>query len=720
MKPILISIILATFLAIVGFNTSIAQTPEQLYQKGLTKEEGEGALQDAINLYNQVADNSNASISLRAKALLHIGMCFEKLGTNEAVKAYQRLVSNFPTQKNEVAIARERLSRLIQIAEKISEAPLIPKFTKIDIPTKPGNGVLSPDGKKLAFISEDAVWIIPLHGKINSDIAGEPVRLARIPGLWDGGSLTAWSADGKWIAVNGGVDGNDAYVIPVGGGQSLVVPIPKRVGQGFDYRLSLSPDGQTLAFSAVDPDMPPETPYNMNKSIYTIPIAGGKSKRVSSRSARLPSFSSDGKFISYVGYTERDALPENTKRSTPNGDLWVVPVAGGTPLKLTAVDGRLRGPLWSPDGKYIAAHYEPGGNNDSKEIWVYPLSSDASGVGEPGKIALPRSSWNILAGWTPNDELGVFIQSEEHAAIYTVPALGGMAVQITPEILYPLYPRWSKNGDRIYFRGFKEDVKVSIVYVPDAGGDPVEIPVQSDRKLVSIVPGGGFNVSPDGKRIVISAYQQPSKPEEGVDLWTIPLGGRPAIRLTNDKSAEYYPCWSPDGRYIAFTSWKEKSKVEGFNAVYVIPAEGGEIRQISSETDSVGDGAITYSPDGLQITFFSGGAIKTISVKGGQTEVLVADIKYDSDSELAYSPDGSKIAHNAENKIWITSLDGGKPQELQTGLPKDTRHSGFSWSPDGKKIVFSSSIGGEAEFWMISNFLPLGKLLKKNDTVKLE
>lgn len=112
MKPNLISVILAILLAIGSISTSVAQTPEQLYQKGLAKEEGEGALQDAIKLYNQVADNSNADKSLQAKALLHLGLCYEKLGLKEATKAYQRLVNNFPAQKNEVAIAKERLSRL--------------------------------------------------------------------------------------------------------------------------------------------------------------------------------------------------------------------------------------------------------------------------------------------------------------------------------------------------------------------------------------------------------------------------------------------------------------------------------------------------------------------------------------------------------------------------------------------------------------------------------
>ena len=112
MKSLWFKLILITTLAVAGNPLSLAQTPEQLYQKGLMKEEGEGAMEDAIRLYNQIADNSNADQSLRAKALLHIGMCYEIMGDPEAVKAYQRLVNNFPSQKNEVTFARERLNRL--------------------------------------------------------------------------------------------------------------------------------------------------------------------------------------------------------------------------------------------------------------------------------------------------------------------------------------------------------------------------------------------------------------------------------------------------------------------------------------------------------------------------------------------------------------------------------------------------------------------------------
>jgi Tol biopolymer transport system component len=421
--------------------------------------------------------------------------------------------------------------------------------------------------------------------------------------------------------------------------------------------------------------------------------------------AWLPSFSPDGKFIAYVGYREREDWKKNTERSRYDGDLWVVPSTGGTPVKLATVDGRLRGPMWSPDGKHIAAHYESGRTNDSKEIWIYPLQPDASSASEPIKISLPRSSWNMLAGWTPHGELGVFIQSELHDAIYTVPASGGKAVQITPEVKWPYYPRWSPDGKRIYFRALNEEKKVSTVYVPAAGGDPVEIPLRSERWLVSRVPGGGLNVSPDGETIVISAMQEPYDQKEGVDLWTIPVkGGRPT-RLTSDGSFEGYPCWSPDGQWIAFTDWHKKTEDERFNAIYVVPAGGGDVRQVTSEEDSVGGGAVAFSPDGERIAFFSGGAIKTIPVEGGQPEVLVAEVRSGRHSQLAYSPDGSKIAHNAEGKIWITPLDGGVPEELRTGLPIDAMLSGFGWSPDGEKIAFFASIGGEAEFWLISNFL---------------
>jgi Tol biopolymer transport system component len=51
-------------------------------------------------------------------------------------------------------------------------------------------------------------------------------------------------------------------------------------------------------------------------------------------------------------------------------------------------------------------------------------------------------------------------------------------------------------------------------------------------------------------------------------------------------------------------------------------------------------------------------------------------------------------------------VDGGVPVEVKTGLRGDARSLHIGWSPDGEKIVFNASQGGDWELWLISDFLP--------------
>lgn len=702
MKAHRISIALVT-LVVAAISTAYAQqTAEEIYQAALYQEEVQGNLEGALDVYQRILADFGDNRSVAARAQLHIGLCYEKLGLTEAQQAYRRVIADYPEHAEEVAVARERLNSL---ERELAELNRQPTFRKIEIAAEPQNGVLSPDGKKLAFTSDEALWVVPLQGNVGADIAGEPVRIADIPGAWNFMNLLGWSGDGAWVGVNGGgFNGDEVYLVPAAGGEPRLIQLPTRGVGYFSGRLSLSRDGEYLAFSAQELGTPPEEADFSKLKAFVIPTRGGEPRQISSDLGMFPAFSPDGEFIAYVTNQSKEEPPEGIQSPRYDSELWVVRSAGGSLRKLAGVDGRMAGPVWSPDGRFIAAQ----GRADlgAKEISVFPLSADVSSAAEPMEIALPGMSLGMLAGWTPAGELGVFIRSPYRSAVYTVPSSGGRAVQVTPEGV-PYYPRWSADGERIFLRWVRQDEKppVKVVYVPATGGEVTEVP-WPEKALITQVPGGGHNISPDGRKLIVSGREEPYDDGTYMDLWVIPLDDSPAKRLTLDESHESYACWSPDGRSLGFLDQHKKPEGGGYLSIYLIPADGGDPREVTSEADSVDFGGITFSLDGERIAYFSSGAIKTIPVEGGKPEVLVTEVRHGRHSQLAYSPDGTKIAHNADGKIWITTLATGETAELGTGLPDDFYLSDFGWSPDGSKITFMTTSGDEPELWLISDFLP--------------
>jgi hypothetical protein len=159
MKALITSFVIILGITLGNVSPSFSQSHEQLFRKGMLKEEGEGNLNEAIVIYSKIVDDSTAQISIQAKSLLRVGLCYEKLGRNEASRAYQRLLNNFPGQKAEVAIARERLSKLILNVEADSKAPPESDMYSNSMilqkvwsgPASIASGSPSPDGKFLSY-----------------------------------------------------------------------------------------------------------------------------------------------------------------------------------------------------------------------------------------------------------------------------------------------------------------------------------------------------------------------------------------------------------------------------------------------------------------------------------------------------------------------------------------------------------------------------------------
>ena len=79
-------------------------------------------------IYNSIISSEDADESNKAKAQLHIGLCYEKLGKVEAKKAYETVLKKYQKFENEVQIASRRLSELNK--EENKELSIIKLFEK--------------------------------------------------------------------------------------------------------------------------------------------------------------------------------------------------------------------------------------------------------------------------------------------------------------------------------------------------------------------------------------------------------------------------------------------------------------------------------------------------------------------------------------------------------------------------------------------------------------
>jgi len=384
MKRITLAAVILSLMAL-GVGPATAQNGHDLFQQALLKERAEGELAEAIRLYTQIVQDFATDRTLAARALVQMGQCYEKLGSTEAESAYRTVVRDFADQPELVAQAEARLAALVamQTAAEAAEVDRQPTFLKIEIASKPQNGALSPDGETLAFVSGGALWVLPVHGMTDPDMAGEPRRLTESVGGWDNASQLTWSADGRWIAFNGEREEGEAgrpnviRVVSTEEGEMRTVEVPGRGNHAYSYALALSPDGGSLAYSARGrSELEEDSAAVERQNIYTIPIDGGEPRWLDGHGSREPAYSPDG---SRIAYTRRTFAPEGGFVGAGSGihmtELFVIPSAGGVPVQVTEAHGGARGPVWSPDGRWIAFNYEPGQGNSSEAVWVVPVSA---------------------------------------------------------------------------------------------------------------------------------------------------------------------------------------------------------------------------------------------------------------------------------------------------------------------------------------------------------
>lgn len=166
-------------------------------------------------------------------------------------------------------------------------------------------------------------------------------------------------------------------------------------------------------------------------------------------------------------------------------------------------------------------------------------------------------------------------------------------------------------------------------------------------------------ISPDGKRLAYST-------SDGA-LWVMSLETKAADVLSLPAGRYGYPTWLGDGSGLVYTSYKFVPGSEDADFFAYSFADGRE-RPFMTQTGPQDYPAL--SPDGGTLAYVT--------------------------SQATVVPGfGSTITQ----QLWLASLRDGSPRQLAVGSAGETRPA---WSPDGRRIAFSSAREGSPDIWTVS------------------
>jgi Tol biopolymer transport system component len=641
----------------------LAQTPAGVrLESGIAKEDVDGDLKSAIDIYQKIAADASAPRDVRSKALLRLAGCYEKLG-RQATQVYEQVVHDFADQP----AATQARNRLAALRLGASSAPATMTQRRIDYQdtgVAAGTAFVRTDGQH-ALYKDEATGALVIR-----DLAtGSKRVILRPQGTMSAGVVA--SRDLSRVAIS--------MRRPDG---SSTMAVLKTDGSG--YR-----EIGSLVGTACKPEWSWDDRYLLlcertsdGYQYLRFSFPGGESRKLFQAKSENVLFSPDGRFIAY----------------NQGAKLLIIPADGGEP-RLVANDYRLLD--WTSDGRYLAVY---GHQSGAGALFLLPMK-DGKAAGETifvrygnfaeGRIVsggalvsmLTSSGGNALnwlsslgsdghvQGW---NALPLFGGTRDGHDIHWSPDSNQIAYR-TQNLAaglntFSLRVRNINTGeDHQIYQARGDTLRCSwathepMLYCGESGSQDTEIfsiaTDSGDVKRLGSVPGRNLPLmaSRDGRSIYMGSGEPP---DLGLAKWDIATQ-----QLT-----------SPDPDQHLET-----------RVLLISPDERWTARRIS---------------DNYEIRNLSGGDWTPVGPLGGL-------------NGKAFTPDGNWIVYyeraqhalrdeHGKNSLFRVGVSGGQPERL--GDFPDASSGGFLHiSPDGKKIIASypgTDAYKGAELWLLENFEP--------------
>jgi tricorn protease len=475
--------------------------------------------------------------------------------------------------------------------------------------------------------------------------------------------------------------------------------------------------------------------------IWTAGDDGTGVQRITDNSARevFPRFSPDGRWIAF------------SSNRYGNYDVFVVPVSGGSPKRLTYHTGTDDVVDWTRDSQQIIFRSARGDGAFPNVAVLYQVAV-TGGMEKPLPV-----DWGYSASFSPDGKSLAFnrhpaVWSRQHyrgsyaADLWIADLANNTYTKLLGDERYNRYwPMWGAD-DAIYFvadplpndkavkaGSFEVRKSLNNIYkIPARGGQPIQVTKHTDGNVFwpSMSADGKVIVYEDnfgiwkldlasGRSSEIKIDIATDDKENAVEVETIvnevdafdisPSGRRAVIsargqiltiatergditRLAPDKMASRNdaPKWSFDGKYIAFISDRS-----GRDEIWISESDARSPRKITDLDNE--KGSLVWTPDSKALLYTAGDKkLYSYSVADGKT-ALVTSTDLGRLGSVAVSPDSKWISFSKQDRtvrshVYIAPVAGGEERHISDDslLYSETN---AVWTADGRYIVFTSSEG---------------------------
>ena len=440
-----------------------------------------------------------------------------------------------------------------------------------------------------------------------------------------------------------------------------------------------------------------------------------------------PALSPDARLIAFTVTTVREA--ENSRHT----EVWVVPAAGGDPVRYTSPGTESSSPRWSHDGKYLFfSSSRPGGRGNTWVLRMDQPGGEAFQIDDYPTGSMPADhQFAVTTGPVDQDDEGGARGQRGEGARNGDPFASMPAPARPPHgaITQPLDARRFDGRHYIEYpikangRGFLANAREARRYRPaqlwsqlvgDTARTQITDSPYSHRSAV---------VSPDGRWIAFAADPQlrsdsvvqaerdslsllpynaarDEAPRNDSDIFIVSIDGGTPRRLTTANGSEGSVAWSPDGRRIAFTHRETRTSN---TQLLVVDVQGGAPRSVLGDW-TYEPGAFAWLPAGdLVMEASIGGRTALFRVNartGDRTEILAGRRRITGTS---FDAQLTKVAFtattvNAPTELFIADIDGRNERRLTGFNDALNREVAF---PEAERFTYTSVGGFEIEAWLM-------------------